>query len=245
MSADTSPLEAVQSSQAFSKAPGWGIGSARSWLVFAGAAGLVSVPVFFQAPLVRVLPWVSLVLTGGWLLGSGWLLSRPTTRLWGDLLFGFTLSWLAGSLYWGWLRWEPFLHLPVEAIGLPLVIWGVWRNWYKVGNFFYLGSLLGTAITDLYFYLVDLIPYWRQLMQVDATTALAIFQEARLQVETSWGLGWAGILLIALLVVGLLPLSLQGVREARYRQLHWWAFSGAILSTILVDGLFWIAASRL
>ncbi|MFM6062253.1 MAG: DUF3120 domain-containing protein, partial [Microcystis panniformis] len=24
---------------------------------------------------------------------------------------------------------------------------------------------------------------------------------------------------------------------------HWWAFSGAVLSTILVDGLFWITAS--
>jgi hypothetical protein len=38
-----------------------------------------------------------------------------------------------------------------------------------------------------------------------------------------------------LLTVGLL--SLRGT------QLHWRAFSGAVLSTLLVDGLFWLAAS--
>jgi len=223
----------------------WALGSSRSWLVFVAAAFLVSIPVFFQAPLVRVWPWLSLLLTGGWLLTSAWLLSQPRKRLWGDILFGFTLSWLAGSLYWGWLRWEPLLHLPIEALGLPLVFWGFRRNWYKVGNFFYLGSLLGTAATDLYFYLVDLIPYWRQVMQVDPALAKIVFQEARLQVQTPWGIGWALGLVIALLVAGLLPLTLQSVREARIQSLHWWAFSGAILSTLLVDGLFWVIASSL
>jgi len=38
-----------------------------------------------------------------------------------------------------------------------------------------------------------------------------------------------------LLTVGLLSL--------RDRELHWRAFSGAVLSTLLVDGLFWLAAS--
>lgn len=223
----------------------WGLGSSRAWTVLATAAFLVSVPVFVQAPLVRIWPWMSLGLTVGWLLASGWLLSQPSKRVWGDILFGFALSWLAGSLYWGWLRGEPLLHLPVEALGLPFVFWSFRHNWYKVGNFFYLGSLLGTAITDLYFYVVDLIPYWRQLMGVDPAIANVLLQQAKQQVQTTWGLSWAVVLVIALLVAGLLPLTLQSVREARFHSLHWWAFSGAILSTLLVDGLFWLVAAGL
>lgn len=134
---------------------------------FLAAAFLVSVPVFIQAPLVRLLPALSLIITGVWIGLAALLWSRPRMRLWGDLLFGFSWSWLAGSIYWGWLRWEPLIHLPVEAIGLPFALWCLWRGWGKIGNFFYLGSLLGTAITDGYFYLVDLIPHWRQLMQVE------------------------------------------------------------------------------
>ncbi|HEY9846683.1 MAG TPA: DUF3120 domain-containing protein, partial [Candidatus Caenarcaniphilales bacterium] len=230
----SSPAQAVEPAQA-SEAVAWHMGSTRAWLVFGLSVFLVSVPVFIQAPLVRLLPWLSLLATGGWLALGCWLLSRPATRIWGDVVLGFTLSWLAGSLYWGWLRWEPLLHLPVEALGLPFVLWGFKYNWYKVGNFFYLGSLLGTAITDLYFYLVDLIPHWRQLMQVDATLAMPIFQEAIVQVQTPWGIGWAAALAVFLLITGLLPMTLPGVRQARYHSLHWWAFSGAVFSTILVD----------
>jgi hypothetical protein len=204
-------------------------------MVFVAAVVLVSGPVFVQAPLVRLLPWLSLVITAGWLGLSLFLWRRPATHLWGDLLFGFTWTWLAGSIYWGWLRWEPLLHLPIEAIGLPFALWCLVRQWGNVGNLFYLGSLFGTAITDLYFYLVDLIPHWRQLMQVQPELAMPIFQSAILKIQTPWGMGWAATLAIVLLVVGLLPL--------RSRQLEWWGFGGAVLSTILVDSLFWLAAS--
>uniref|UniRef100_B8HRK4 DUF3120 domain-containing protein n=1 Tax=Cyanothece sp. (strain PCC 7425 / ATCC 29141) TaxID=395961 RepID=B8HRK4_CYAP4 len=218
-------------------------GSRRSWLLFFQAVLLVSVPVFFQAPLVRWLPWGSLLATGVWLGLSAWLLYRPQTRVWGDLLSGFSLCWLAGSVYWGWLRWEPLFHLPVEAIGLPLALWGLHRNWYRVGIFFYLGSLLGTAITDLYFYVVDLIPFWRQLMQVDQAEAFVVLRSALAQIQTPWGIAWAGVLVIALLLAGLLPLTLGGVRAAHPHRLHWWGFAGAVLSTLLVDGLFWVGAA--
>lgn len=203
-------------------------------LVLAASVFLVSVPVFFQAPLVRQLPWLSLALTAGILWLSFWLQSRSKTKLWGDLLLGFTGSWLAGSLYWGWLRWEPVLHLPVEAICLPVALWCVMRRRWQVGAWFYLGSLFGTAITDLYFYLVDLIPHWRKIMQVDPALALPVFQSATRLVQTPWGISWAAVLLAVLLTAGLVPL--------KSKQLHWWAFGGAVLSTILVDGLFWIAA---
>jgi Protein of unknown function (DUF3120) len=195
---------------------------------------LVSVPVFVQAPLVRLFPWVSLILTTAWLAIGLKLLVNPAKNRWGDLLIGFTWTWLAGSVYWGWLRWEPLLHLPVEAIGLPFAVWGVACNRGKIGNFFYFGSLFGTVVTDIYFYIVDLIPYWRQLMQADSNAVQPIFQSALAQIQTPWGSGWGIALALLLLTVGILPLF--------SRQLHWWAFSGAVLSTILVDSLFWLAA---
>jgi hypothetical protein len=208
----------------------------QAWRVFLAASFLVSVPVFFQAPIVRLFPIVSLTLTLFW-VGLGWLLyRRPQSRLWGDMILGFSWSWLAGSIYWGWLRAEPLIHIPIEAIGLPFALWCIWRGWGKVGNFFYLGSLLGTAITDLYFYLTNVIPYWRELMTVDVNPALAapILKSALAQVQTPWGISWAVVLVNVLLALGLWSL--------RKTELHWWAFAGAVLSTILVDSLFLLAA---
>lgn len=190
-----------------------------------------------QAPLVRYYPEISLGLTIFWVGLGIWLLKQAKISLWGDLLLGFSWSWLAGSLYWGWWRWEPLIHIPMEAIGLPFVLWGLYKGRGKVGNLFYLGSLLGTAITDLYFYLTGLIPYWRQLMTVELDPNLVspIFDNALAQIQTPWGISWAIVLLNLLLAIGIYPLQ--------KRVCHWWAFSGAVLSTILVDGLFWITAS--
>jgi hypothetical protein len=207
----------------------------KPWLVLLAATFLVTVPIFLQAPLVRIVPLFSVILTAVW-LGLSWILwQRPGTKLWADLLFGFSWTWLAGSIYWGWLRWEPLWHLPIESIGLPFAIFCLVRQQGKVGNWFYLGSLFGTAITDLYFYMTDLIPYWRQVMQAEPQLVQPIFQAAVAQMQTGWGTGLAVLLVAVLLLVGGLPL--------RATQLHWWAFGGAVLSTLLVDGLFWIAAT--
>ncbi len=210
-------------------------GEART--IFLAAGFLVSVPVFVQAPLVRQLPWLSLGLTLLWMFIGLSLLRKPKTRIWGDLLWGFSWSWLAGSIYWGWFRAEPLIHLPVESIGLPFALWGLSKGWGKIGHLFYLGSLLGTAITDLYFYLTNLIPYWRQLMTVSPDLATPILHNAIAQVQTPWGISWAIVLINILLGVGLF--SLQKLN------CHWWGFSGAVLSTILVDGLFGLVASIL
>ena len=249
----------AQSDKNFLTPSGWRIGLSQAWWVFAAASFLVSVPVFLQAPLVRQLPLLSLAMTAVWFWLGRLLLKRPATQLWGDLLLGFSWSWLAGSIYWGWLRWEPLVHLPVEAIGLPFALWFLFKgnrqqatvetqNSFfslstfdflllrgQVGNLFYLGSLFGTAVTDLYFYLTGLIPYWRQLMHVEPALATPILQNAIAQVRTGWGTGWAVVLVSVLLGVGLWSLG--------KRQLHWWAFGGAVLSTILVDSLFWVVAS--
>lgn len=206
--------------------------------MFLAAMFLVSVPVFLQAPLVRYLPWVSLLGTSFWIGLSMWLWANPKTRVWGDLLVGFSWTWAAGSLYWGWYRFDPTFHLPIEAIALPIVLVALRRRWCNVGNFFYLGSLLGTAITDLYFYWTDLMPAWRQLMRADPNAVPSqiapIFQAALAQMYTPWG--WTGLVgcLSLLIIAGFLTFrkgSLEGI-----------AFSGAVLSTILVDGLFWVAA---
>jgi Protein of unknown function (DUF3120) len=206
----------------------------RKWLFFGASAFLVSVPVFFQAPLVRTFPEMSLIATVGWLWLSFALRNRPATHLAGDLLLGFSLTWLAGSIYWGWLRWEPLWHLPIEAIALPLALVCLSKGWGKVGNWFYLGSLFGTAVTDAYFYLTDLIPSWRQVMQVEPDMLQPIFQNAVAQIQTAPGVSWAIALVSLLLLVGCIPL--------RSQQLHHWVFAGAVLSTLLVDGLFWLVA---
>ena len=210
------------------------ISSRQNWLVFAASVFLVSVPVFVEAPLVRSFPVLSVFLTGFLLWLSMRLMSSSRTYLWGDLLFGFSWTWLTGAIYWGWLRYEPIWHIPIESLGLPFALWCLRKNWGKIGNWFYLGSLLGTVLTDIYFYLVDLMPYWRQIMRVDPAGASQILQNALEQVETPWGEGWAVILALILMTVGTVPLL--------NKQCHWYAFGGAILSTILVDSLFLIAA---
>lgn len=201
---------------------------------FFASAFLVAVPVFIQAPLVRIVPWISLFITLPW-LWLGWtMLKRPAQSLWGDLIIGFSWTWLAGAVYWGWFRWEPFIHLPIESIGLPIVLVLMHYGKAKIGNYFYLGSLFGTAITDLYFYCTGLIPYWRELMVSPPAVAGQILHSALMRMETYQGVGFAVVLLSLLVMLGTIPLRTQSVR--------WWAFSGAVLSTILVDSLFFAAA---
>jgi hypothetical protein len=201
---------------------------------FIAAALLVAFPVFIQAPLVRVAPTLSFAVTALWLwLGYRWM-KEPELNLWGDLLVGFSWTWLAGSVYWGWFRTNPYIHLPLEAIGLPMVLLLMFCGKAKIGNYFYLGSLLGTAITDIYFYCVGLIPYWRSLMLSPPADAGKILHGALLRMETYEGVSYAIVLLTLLVMLGTIPMRSQSTK--------WWAFSGAILSTILVDSLFFLAA---
>lgn len=206
------------------------------WQIFAIAAFLVCGPVFVEAPLVRSFPCLSLAIAPALTVVGLVLMCQPRSRLWGDLMVGFSWSWLAGSIYWGWLRWEPLWHLPVEAIAVPIVAVCLWHGWGRVGSLFYLGSLLGTAVTDGYFYIAHLIPHWQQVMAAsDPTQVATILQAALAQVHTPWGLGWAAGLATILLLAGVIALQ--------SRRLSWWAFAGAVLSTIVVDGLFWLAAA--
>ncbi|AFZ54463.1 DUF3120 domain-containing protein [Cyanobacterium aponinum] len=203
-------------------------------LLFSSSAFLVSIPVFFQAPLVRIFPWLSLLLTFVWVALSFHWRKQPETYIWGDLLWGFSWSWLCGSIYWGWLRYYPSIHIPIEAIGLPFAIWGIRKGWGLIGNYFYLGSLIGTAITDLYFYIDGLIPYWKELMVTDPTLVKPLLQGAIAQVQTIWGISWA-----ILLANTLLGISLWGLVK---KKTHHIVFASAVLSTIFTDALFLVAA---
>jgi len=203
-------------------------------LVFFASAFLVSIPVFFQAPLVRLFPLLSLLLTFVWVRLSFVLKRKLESYLWGDMLWGFSWSWLCGSIYWGWLRENPAIHIPIEAIGLPFALWCIWKGWGLIGNYFYLGSLIGTAITDLYFYIAGLVPYWRELMVTDPTLVKPILQGAIVQVQTPWGISWAVLLANVLLGISLYALV--------KKEAHYIAFAGAVLSTIFTDALFLVAA---
>ena len=206
---------------------------AKSVCILSGV--LVCAPVFVEAPLVRTMPVLSLFSTIVLLLLSHYLLKNPRTKVWGDLLRGFSYSWLAGAIYWGWFRHEPLIHIPIESLCLPFVIYALSRGKHQIGGLFYLGSLVGTIITDIYFYLTGLIPYWRQIMAAeDGSLIASVLHKALEQIQNPWGISWAVVLVGVLLSLGLYAL--------RQQKLHWWSFAGAILSTILVDGLFGVAA---
>jgi len=184
---------------------------------------------------------LSVVLTLGWVWLSVVLLKRRRTWLWGDLLLGFAGSWLAGSIYWGWMRWEPLLHLPIECLALPLPLWLIARRRLLVGSWFAIGSLFGTAVTDIYFFSTDLMSHWRQIMYVEPDSVMPIFQSALERVHSPLGIILGALLAALLVVVGVVPLRLRSHLSSR-PSLPAWAFSGAVLSTILVDALFWVAA---
>ncbi len=68
----------------------------------------------------------------------------------------------------------------------------------------------------------------------DVEAAIPIFQNAIAAANTPWGISSAAVLALVLTAIGVWPL--------RSQQLHWWAFGGAVLGTILVDSLFLVAA---
>lgn len=215
---------------------GWVTRSGLQLKVFGAALGLVILPVFVQAPLVRYFPWVSLAITPLWLVLGAWLMQRPRWSLWGDLIVGFGWIWLTGSLYWGWFRWDPVVHLPIEALGLPIALVCLCQGWGRVGSYFFLGSLLGTAVTDLYINWMHLFPTWRQLMLTSPDAAPLVLRAASAALQTDVAACRAVILVLFLLVATAIALSTS-------RQLAWWAFGGAVFSTLVVDGLFFLTAA--
>ena len=205
-----------------------------TWFLPLAAAFLVTVPVFLQAPWVRIAP-ASAVLVTAPLLALGILLERhrlPTWSAFGVLLVGFSGSWLAGCLFWGWCRLHPIWHLPIEAFALPLAVAGLSSRWRLAGAF-YLASLLGTAATDGVMALTGVMPLWPLVVAAPLQEAGPLLQQAALLVVQP----------LPLLAIGLAAALLIGICRQLWRRAGIWRVSAAALATTLaVDGLFLAAA---
>ena len=146
--------------------------SLRFWSSF-----FVILPIFIQAPWVRLEPISALCFTFVILLGA-FILNQKGTNKWfivSSLLLGVSGSWLGGCLFWGWLSPFPILHIPVEAVVLPLALIGLGTNW-KIGSSFYISSLFGTAVTDITIFLIGIMDQWREVITADTETAPLILQ---------------------------------------------------------------------
>ena len=137
--------------------PAWGLEGGLP----AVAAFLTVGPVFVQAPLVRLAPMAAALATVPLLLLALALTRHadPRRQQLGLLLVGFAGSWLGGSVFWGWFRQYPIWHLPIEGFALPLALGGLGTRW-RPGAWFYLASLLGTAVTDGLIATTGLMPFW-------------------------------------------------------------------------------------
>ena len=145
----------------------------RLWSSF-----FVILPIFVQAPWVRLQPLSALCFTFI-IIFFAFLLSRNESNRWfivGSLLLGISGSWLGGCLFWGWLSPFPILHIPVEAVVLPLALIGFGTNW-KIGSSFYISSLFGTAVTDITIFLIGIMDQWKQVITADSENAPMILQK--------------------------------------------------------------------
>jgi len=147
--------------------------SLRLWSSF-----FVILPIFVQAPWVRLEPISALCFTFIILLGA-FILYKKQSNKWfivSSLLLGVSGSWLGGCLFWGWLSPFPILHIPVEAVVLPLALIGLGTNW-KIGSSFYISSLFGTAVTDISIFLIGIMDQWREVIVADSENAPLILQK--------------------------------------------------------------------
>lgn len=206
----------------------------REWGLTALAAFLTLGPVFLQAPLVRLFPMGAALGTVPLLvLALALAFHRDAgRRSVGILLVGFAGSWLGGSLFWGWGRDYPFWHLPIEAFALPLALGGLQTRW-RIGAWFYLASLLGTAVTDGLIAATGLMPLWPQVVQANPVEAGVLLQAAAQTL-----LQPLPMLAMALAGWWILLLSRQLWTGDRARRVA----AAALASTLVVDGLFFGAA---
>ena len=154
-------------------------------------------------------------------------------------MLGVAGSWLGGSLFWGWLSAHPILHIPVEAVALPLALIGLGTKW-KIGSSFYIASLFGTAITDLTIFFTGLMDRWMEVINADSEIAPLILQ------ETSENLINIKPLSIILLIG--FSLWLLSKKIAEYSSINTSNGRSALVSsyvlqtTLIVDGIFILLA---
>ncbi|MEB3255380.1 MAG: DUF3120 domain-containing protein [Synechococcaceae cyanobacterium] len=199
------------------------------------ASFLVAVPVFVQAPWVRLAPMAAALFTIP-LLALGVVLEQRAEgrpRQLGVLLVGFAGSWLGGSLFWGWCRLHPLWHLPVEAFALPLAVAGLGGRW-RLAAGFYLASLLGTAATDGVMALSGIMEFWPAVLAAPPSEAPALLQDAAVAVLRPAPLALT-------LVAGLLLIQLGRWLWRRGDETSQVA-GATLITTLAVDAVFLLAA---
>jgi len=206
--------------------------SLRLWSSF-----FVILPIFVQAPWVRFEPISALCFTFIILLGA-YVLYNKQSKKWyivSSLLLGVSGSWLGGSLFWGWLSPFPILHIPVEAVVLPLALIGLGTNW-KIGSSFYISSLFGTAVTDITIFLIGIMDQWREVITADTDSAPVILQktsENLIQIKS------LSIIIIAALILWFISKEIfdfSSINTTNGKALLVSCY--VIQTTLIVDGIF-------
>ena len=200
---------------------------------------MVVLPVFLQAPWVRLDPFSATLFTGV-LVAAGLVLHQSRSQTasdLGSLLVGFSGSWLAGCIFWGWLRAHPVLHLPVEAFAVPVALGGLQGRW-RLAATFYLSSLLGTACTDLAMAATGVMQFWPEVVTASLDQAPLLLHQAGLHLLQP-------LPLLTLVVAA--ALVLMAGRRLNLNSAGSNGDTGAMASAVLittlwVDGLFLLTA---
>ena len=210
--------------------------SLRFWSSF-----FVIFPIFVQAPWVRLEPISALCFTFV-IISGAFVLSKKRSNKWivvSSLLLGVSGSWLGGCLFWGWLSPFPILHIPVEAVVLPLSLIGLSTKW-KIGSSFYIASLFGTAVTDLTIFLTGIMDQWREVITASSENAPIILQktsENLIQIKS------LSIIIFVALILWII--SREIFNSATINTTNGKALlvsSYVIQTTLIVDGIFIVLA---
>lgn len=191
---------------------------------------LVTLPVFVQAPWVRLAPFSAALFTVP-LLALALVLGQhqdPRLARAGDLLLGFCGSWLGGCLFWGWFRLHPLWHLPIEAFALPLALTGLSGRW-KLACGFYLGSLMGTAATDAAMAATGVMASWPEVLSANPADASLLLQGLAQQVISPLRL-----VLVITVAAGLIQACSRLWQRGEAGRIC----AAALATTLAVDGLF-------
>ena len=203
------------------------------------AAAMVVLPVFLQAPWVRLDSFSATLFTGV-LVAAGLVMHQSrsqTTSDLGSLLVGFSGSWLAGCIFWGWLRSHPVLHLPVEAFAVPVALGGLQGRW-RLAATFYLTSLLGTASTDLAMAATGVMQFWPTVVTASLDQAPLLLHQAGLHLLQPLPLFTLVMAAGAVLMVGRqLDSRISGMDGDAGAMA-----AAVLLTTLWVDGLFLLSA---
>ena len=210
--------------------------SLRFWSSF-----FVILPIFFQAPWVRYQPMSALAFTFLIIALSFFLYNNFSQKFFivGSLLLGVAGSWLGGSLFWGWLSAHPILHIPVEAVVLPLALLGLRTKW-KIGSSFYIASLFGTAMTDLVIFCTGIMDQWMAVINAEPDVAPLILQQTSQNLINFKPLS---IIFIAGLILWLISKFLTKYTSADSLNKKSLLVSSYVLqTTLIVDGIFVLLA---